>query len=185
MQITARGGACLGLPPRPVLPGNAWPFKADQARLPVVDARGRGCRHVGRGRQDSRLRAPVAVGSRSRRPCPSPAPLPGALRSGTPSPGALPVPPAPPVPGTNGPLAHSIGARGGFAGARRRDHRPCRASDPGQFVPSALPARLPPAAPSPVRLRGAEAGVCWRSLGETHASPLSQVALDAPGWGRR
>lgn len=175
MQITARGWGLLAFPPRPVLPGNAWPFKADQARLPVVDARGRGCSHVGRGRQDSRLPAPVAVGSRSRRPCPSPAPLPGALRSGTPSPGALPAPLHRPFPGPTGPFAlHRCPGR--TRGARLRDHRPCGASDSRQLVPSAFPARLPPqpAAPSPVRL-GRHG---WSVL-----FPLSQVALDAPGWG--
>lgn len=80
------GGACLGLPPRPVLRRDAWPFKADQAHLQVLDARGRGHGHVGRRRCGSLLRAlwPPAPGAAT----PALAGLPpGTLPSGTRSPG--------------------------------------------------------------------------------------------------
>lgn len=59
------GGASQGLLPRPILPGPAWPFKADLARPQVGDAWGRGDGHVGHRRRDS---AQGARGCRLLRP---------------------------------------------------------------------------------------------------------------------
>lgn len=143
------GGVCLGLPPRPVLPGRAWPFKADRARPQVVDARGRGCGHVGRRRRDSWLWALVAPGSCYHRPFPSPAPPPGALLPGTPSPGTPSLGPLSLL--LPGPCCHSgqgpspLGWYGRHLHVPRcRITAPCRAS-----VLSGSSPRIASAVPSP------------------------------------
>lgn len=151
-----------------------------------MDARGRGCGHVGRGRRDSRLRALVVAGSHSRLPCPSPATPPGTLPSGTLSPGTSSL----------GPLSLLLLGPRGRCGLTpfpldwcprgttfclpARPPSPSARLYPQEVHPTLLAL---PAARSPVWLRCLKAGACWRSTGGTHYSSFPQVALDAPGWG--
>lgn len=176
------GGGCVGLRPRPVLPGRAWPFKPDRARPQVVDARGGGGAVTwaadGATRGSGRWWPPaLATAAPSPRPCrrqvycrqvrprqvrPHWAPSAACSRD-------LAATLARPLP-------LMIGARAALSCASLPDHcsRP-RVCTLGQFAPHSQ------RCPQPATQSGSGAS---RSLGGTHSSPLPQVALDAPGWGR-